>query len=1041
MASAKAEGTMPEEIQEIKDNSWTPEYNGPNVIKNVNLQPTDIYNIQKKKPKISGNICNNKFKVATTPDTITLEYHQSIYTHCKQRFNIPDGIEVKLEATSTIIYKTLATYFQELNFNIIEYCEEKYPVQPKYFFNFESETETSNKSKQKIKQYSRTTPNTPILPKTTAKHLQTPEQETNVKLPLSITPFLISLVQPQTPSSLLNHFSRPEDFQSPRNPTQQQEPISTSANIIDYLQENESNYSESLESEETEQKPEEATENKEEMATAYIAKISEFMGKDNDTSPQEWLNKVQKAGDANEELFENWQAFKDAFLQQFTDNNTSITLKNCFHNIKQETSETFIVGLKDKLIKKVCSHVLADLATAIRHAKNYEMAMEEANHTKLVNLAIRETSSVAEKKIDQLTKKIESYFTNQQQHDTTKTTLDHHSTTNLKIVTIVEFQDTGNKIAENYKKTNKTRQPLPIQQYQTPPIQQYQVPARKLVQHNQFTPQNQFQNNNNRINPNNQLVLRNSGQQKPNHYHTQSSYLIIPEESDFQQSALSEGKVVALRSNPSNNTIPLAQIAQNANLSDIFPFEFEANESPFLLSNAAANEQKAITVMYTEATVEKKPIRLILDSGSAGSIITYQPAQTVIVIADGMKKTPVGEIDNFSFTIDRITIPVKVLIMNTPQYQALIRNNWLLKANANLDWKTQELKILYQGQYTIVPATFPVFEFEEEKEMPLTETYMALGSTSNWSEKTEQEIFEESRGWKKVRYSSPEPWKQPPYIPLKCKDCNKKLSSMRAYMLPEECNWIDVAMRRGVCNQICQYALSISEKVRRGTPFDAAYNSALNKLYHYPHDAEMIFNLTMTLINRATQEDVHQMKEAEYIEYTMELAGFDYENEAETYYQIASHTYPTKEAQIQQLEQINIQLCKEYIIIPLPNKNDENEIEFEVSELVEKLPTTLIYLLEKQPSLQLKYFDNHSQGIRPEKAHKIDAGYDLRYPEKDTLVLQPKFLTKINLKIALEIPPGAMVQIASRLSLASKGINIREGVIDAGYTGDITIML
>ncbi|KAG9289372.1 hypothetical protein G9A89_007933 [Geosiphon pyriformis] len=117
-------------------------------------------------------------------------------------------------------------------------------------------------------------------------------------------------------------------------------------------------------------------------------------------------------------------------------------------------------------------------------------------------------------------------------------------------------------------------------------------------------------------------------------------------------------------------------------------------------------------------------------------------------------------------------------------------------------------------------------------------------------------------------------------------------------MLPEECNWIDVAMRGGVCDQTCQYALSISEKVRRGTPFDAAYNSALNKLYHYLHDAEIIFDLAIALINRTTQEDIHQIKEAEYIEYTMELAGFDYEDETETYHQIASHTYPTKEAQI-----------------------------------------------------------------------------------------------------------------------------------------------
>ncbi|KAG9293527.1 hypothetical protein G9A89_005530 [Geosiphon pyriformis] len=122
---------------------------------------------------------------------------------------------------------------------------------------------------------------------------------------------------------------------------------------------------------------------------------------------------------------------------------------------------------------------------------------------------------------------------------------------------------------------------------------------------------------------------------------------------------------------------------------------------------------------------------------------------------------------------------------------------------------------------------------------------------------------------------------------------------MGAYMLPEECNWIDVAMKGGVCDQTCQYALSISEKVKRGTPFDAVYNSALNKLYHYPHDAEMIFDLTIALINGATQKDVHQMKEAKYIKYTMELAGFDYEDEVETYHQIANHTYLTQETQIQ----------------------------------------------------------------------------------------------------------------------------------------------
>ncbi|KAG9284447.1 hypothetical protein G9A89_023704 [Geosiphon pyriformis] len=342
--------------------------------------------------------------------------------------------------------------------------------------------------------------------------------------------------------------------------------------------------------------------------------------------------------------------------------------------------------------------------------------------------------------------------------------------------------------------------------------------------------------------------------------------------------------------------------------------------------------------------------------------------------------------------------------------------------------------------------------------------FMALGLTSNWADKTEQQYFltNDSLETKKpvttkwnVPYSKPEPQKQCPYIPLKCKDCHKKLSSMGACILPEEEYENHTSMREGVCNQTCQYALSISEKVKRGTPFNAAYNSVLNKLYYYPYDAKMIFDLAMALSNGATKEDICQIKEAEYIEYTMKLAKFNYEDEVEVYHQIASYIYPTLEAQIQQLEQMNIRLCKECIMpcdeqwclecyalsIPLPSESNKNEIEFGEPKAMEKIETTPIYLIKNQSVLQLKYFNNNGQGIKPEKAHEIDAGYDLKYPNKNTLVLKPKFLTKINLKIALEIPPGAMVQIVSQFFLASKGINIRGGIIDAGYTGDITVML
>ncbi|KAG9299376.1 hypothetical protein G9A89_014024 [Geosiphon pyriformis] len=192
-------------------------------------------------------------------------------------------------------------------------------------------------------------------------------------------------------------------------------------------------------------------------------------------------------------------------------------------------------------------------------------------------------------------------------------------------------------------------------------------------------------------------------------------------------------------------------------------------------------------------------------------------------------------------------------------------------------------------------------------------------------------------------------------------------------------------MRGGVYDQTCQYALLISEKVKRRTPFDAAYNNALNKLYHYSHDAEMIFDLAITLVNGATKKDVCQIKEAEYIEYTMELAGFDYKDEVEVYHQIASHTYLTKEAQAQWLEQMNIKLCKECIMpcdeqwcsecytlsILLPSESDEYKIEFGEPEATEEIETIPIYLIKNQPVLQLKYFNNNGQGIKPEKAHEL----------------------------------------------------------------------
>ncbi|KAG9298082.1 hypothetical protein G9A89_018165 [Geosiphon pyriformis] len=434
--------------------------------------------------------------------------------------------------------------------------------------------------------------------------------------------------------------------------------------------------------------------------------------------------------------------------------------------------DQFIAGLKDKLIKKVCPHAPKDLNSAIQHAKRYKIAIEKTNHTKLKPAQqLRKKLTNSQKRLKTILPINNNSNPKDINHfkDEIKITLHHFLITSLKIAITVESLATGKEIAESYNETNKIGQfyyQPPLLAYYSPRLQYPTIPT---------TTHTTLSINNNRISLNNQLVPRNSTQPRPNHYHTQPSYLTMPEEQNFHHTAPLEGRATAQQQNPSHNhtTILPARIAKNANLSDIFPFEFEANKSPFLLSSAAANKQKAITAMYTEAEAERKPIRLILDSRSAGSIITYQLMQqlkrnTVIITADGMKKTPVGEINNFPFTLDRITIPVKVLIINAPQLGNPRTTNLLPRTT----------------------CLTPAFEFKPEEEKPIIETFMALGSTFNWANETEQKHFTphsklETPGWN-IPYSKLKPKKQRLYISLKCKDCHKKLSLMGACISPEE---------------------------------------------------------------------------------------------------------------------------------------------------------------------------------------------------------------------------------------------------------------
>ncbi|KAG9302665.1 hypothetical protein G9A89_007369 [Geosiphon pyriformis] len=184
------------------------------------------------------------------------------------------------------------------------------------------------------------------------------------------------------------------------------------------------------------------------------------------------------------------------------------------------------------------------------------------------------------------------------------------------------------------------------------------------------------------------------------------------EDQSFNKSTPVEGENVEQISQPSKQTksnILPATITKDTTLVMIFLFNIDNLNTHSLFSGAAINQNKLITALYTNARVEGIDIKLILNNGSAGRQIDH--AATVWII----------------------TIPTKVLVMEATQYQALIGNDWLSKANTTLDWNTQELQLMFNEQYARVPAMCgyfktqhtkePLIEFEDTPLPPTIETY------------------------------------------------------------------------------------------------------------------------------------------------------------------------------------------------------------------------------------------------------------------------------------------------------------------------------
>ena len=76
---------------------------------------------------------------------------------------------------------------------------------------------------------------------------------------------------------------------------------------------------------------------------------------------------------------------------------------------------------------------------------------------------------------------------------------------------------------------------------------------------------------------------------------------------------------------------------------------------------------------------------------------------------------------------------------------------------------------------------------------------------------------------------------------------------------------------------------------------------------------------------------------------------------------------------------------------------------------------------------------------KPLKAHQNDAGFDISCREDQ--VLEPNVANTIDTGVHILIPKGYVGLVCPRSSFNVKGISTPIGVVDAGYTGSIRVVL
>ena len=75
----------------------------------------------------------------------------------------------------------------------------------------------------------------------------------------------------------------------------------------------------------------------------------------------------------------------------------------------------------------------------------------------------------------------------------------------------------------------------------------------------------------------------------------------------------------------------------------------------------------------------------------------------------------------------------------------------------------------------------------------------------------------------------------------------------------------------------------------------------------------------------------------------------------------------------------------------------------------------------------------------PSRAYKDDVGYDLY--ARESVVIPRGEMVEVSTGVRLGMPKGTYCQVNTRSSYGKRGMVVHHGVIDPGYTGEITLWI